>query len=219
MSEWDFLEEDNHFDLEEFLKNRAEEQKAEYENLSYFEREERRAKLRDARQKSKEDFEKIRVSPASGDMWVKISEYIEGINDLSPHEIVDYLKKADEAFNNDDINALDNIYDEIQKPLSERNLLWYKKRIHESIGCNITEIENILNSIKYDFEAGIVLASINGSDWITKLPKQYPVEPIYSQYTYKDQVRLHRRMLEKDLQEVGVLARRAQKISQILLSI
>lgn len=209
----------NNSDDVQLIKELLESQYKEHEELTYFEREEKKAKIRDAKRKSKESFEKIKVSKEIADIWYEISNYLDNKSDMSNHWKNDYMGKADKAFDNGDIETLDMIYDEIRQPVDKRNLAFYKDKILQSIGCDISEIEDILDLIKNYYEAEIVLVSVEGSDWITKLPKQYPVKPIYSKYTYSDQVKLHRRMLEKDLQEIGVGIRRAQKISQILLSV
>ena len=190
-----------------------------YTKLTYLERENKKVKIKEAKRKSKENFEKIKVSKDIADIWAKIYDYLDSSCDMLTHEKEEHIKRANRAFDINDIETLDMIYDEIRKTMSARNLNFYKNKILKSIGCNISEIEPMLNEIKNANEADIVLTSVEGSDWITKLPKQYPVDFIYSEYTYKDQVRLHRRMLEKDLKEVGVIDRRAQKISQIILSI
>lgn len=131
-----------------------------------------------------------------------------------------YKKQTLKAYIEKDINSLYSIYDMLTLSKDKSSIEYYKNQIYKAIGCNKEEIEIIVNALNTIEEADCVLACIESSDWITSLPKsEIDKQSTVTQYKYSDQIKLHRRILEKDLQSLNVGIRRSQKISKILQSI
>jgi len=135
-------------------------------------------------------------------------------NDLVSNP-TDYINRLNDSFAKNDIEQIEAIYDELHLSKSKISLSWYKYKILKSVGCYISEIESILNTINTEKEADIVLDCITGSSWINLLPNKK-----ISKYTYSKQIKHQRRLLEKALkEETNTGINRAKKISQILDSL
>jgi len=140
-----------------------------------------------------------------------------------------YMGEINKAYILQDVNALLKLYDSLHDQPKDRILSWYKEDIHKHLQCEYKEIEEILDDIKSTHEAGTIWTSITSLGWLTNLPKGYAeAKKIKNkrrnnkvkQYTYEQQLRLSRHILEKQLMNrhnVGI--NRSKRLSKILLSI
>jgi len=189
---------------------------------------------------NKISYEKrMEIRKKVSDGWIKIKETLKEnllfddiycklyySNDYTSSEIEINLKKAHKALKNKNIHELQKIYDELFDTPKVRYLRWYKEEIVNTLKCDMIEIKDILSNIKTVEEADIVLAAVNSNDFLPSLEKGYAAakkkklqKKKIQHDTYERWLRRNRRILEKDLQLIGVGLKRSQKISQILYSI
>ncbi len=139
------------------------------------------------------------------------------------------LKKSNHNYENKDYKTFSNIVYQAFEPIK---LYQYKKSIINFLEVKETDIQNTLNEIKTLDECERVYQALISSEHITSLPKGYSIAKKdkvkarkrkmkkknrnFIPSSYEQALRRNRRFLEDDLRELGVIQKRAQKISSLL---
>ncbi len=165
---------------------------------------------------------------------------------INDYEERHFLDRADNALSDNDIEELDSILSSICEPSNKRYLFSYRNYILKEVGCKYYEIESALNEITTVGEADIVYGAVVGSQWITSLKntpnekkpkyrnrfsrfkgfektkyqkkfKNSKTQKVTYNYCYPDQLKLQKKLLEKQLmKETKTGRKRSERISKIL---
>lgn len=131
------------------------------------------------------------------------------------------LKENDEIYEIKDLKIIRNI---TKKAFKEIELYQYKQAIIKFIGSSGKIVLDCLECISTVEESDIVYEALIGTEHITLLPKGYAKAKEYKikyrnkkyrPLTYELALRRNRRILEKDLNEIGVGQQKAKKISKL----
>ena len=126
--------------------------------------------------------------------YTVVSDYVQELIDKKKlaNDEKHYTLRLRQALIESDIEEIESIYDELLLTEKKRPLRWYKNQILEVVGCSYTDIEDILHEIKSYEVADLILECIEGSSWITSLPKKSILK-----YDYKNRNDLKKRLLLK----------------------
>lgn len=256
----DFEFNDEGFDLEKLLNELDQERNNEYKKLSYQEKMEREAKIKEAKRRSKELLISLQstkdISIAYAETYMLLygdlldeydhkvlyqeeyqhkrgnpyQRYVNNFDETETgihtnEELNYYLSIMDTAYQNNDLEIIYQIYSQLQLKRKERVIKWWHYKISKIIGWEQKKLQKILDKIKNEKEAEIIKNHIVINFDITSLPKGYSTAKKYQQryrrshkklYTYEQQLRKNRRVLEKQLQKIGAGLKRSQALSEIL---
>lgn len=153
----------------------------------------------------------------------QFEEYEVGL--YTNEELSYYYSIIDTAYDNNDLEMMDKIYSQIQLKRKERVMNFWHYEISKIIGWEQNKLQRILDKIKNEEEARIIRNHIVINYSISSLPKGYSLAKKNKQryrrlhkrpYTYEQQIKKSRRILEKQLQRAGAGLKHSQSLSQIL---
>ena len=137
------------------------------------------------------------------------------------NEISYFLHEMEKAYNDSDLDAMYEIYDKLHQTRKIRIMDWWAHEISCTLGIPQKDINQILKSIKNETEAKIIRNNILINSNISTFPKSHTI--VRNKYrktekicTYERALKKSRRILEKQLQNIGTGIKRSQKLSQIL---